>query len=444
MKLTDDSQLYLSTNQGCFYSLHPAVDRCTSTITTTTTTSDSSYSSSSSQPAWRLLYSSPRKAAITCMQILHSGRQLPPHNTTASSTASLASSAQKRNTHWAVFGDGVGVVTCLEIEVSIAPQSSATVSSKHTQSFGSGLHQDPQHLPAVAQDRASQPAQTSSRQASGLRAQVSDAQNSGFGSQGPSKRGDSGQCASPQPEWQTQPCLTSSLSSFSWAAHQGSPVLAIFHPTNFGLRHVFTTSIAGAPMRWWLLTEHTLSSAAPGGAADTQASTQSEHAATSAVAAWQSRATAADSNPLLGYASLSSPGQQQLSTGQVTPQLLAEVTPIPGRGSQIVAMDACWSRRLLVCGDMAGNVMAFTIPHLLLQERPAAGESEFECGCRCECGCGGKCDCECECRREEACEWECECGCWCELCCEYEILADWQGLLLHEVQALNWIVSDYF
>ena len=394
MKLTDDSLLYLSTNQGCFYSLHPAIDRCSpissNTISTTTTTTTNSDSSSSSQPAWRLLYSSPRKAAITCMQILHSGRQLLPHNATASGIASLA---QKRNTHWAVFGDGIGVVTCLEVEVSVAPQSSAAISSKHTQGFASGRHQDSQQPPPVSQDGALQPAQTSSSQASGLSAQASETQNSGLGSQGPFKRGDSGQCAAQQPEWQSQAGRTSSPSSFSWAAHQGSPVLAIFHPSNFGLCHVFTTSIAGAPMRWWLLPEHTASSAATGRAADTQDSTCSEHAAPSAVAAGQSRATAADSNPLLGHASLSAAGQQHLSTGQVVPQLLAEVAPIPGRGSQIVAMDACWSRRLLVCGDMAGNVMALTIPHLLLQEGPASSEGEFECGCRCECGCGRKCDC---------------------------------------------------
>ena len=367
MKLTHDSQLYLATNQGCFYTLHPALDNCNPN------SSSSSSSSSSSQPAWRLLYSSPRKAAITCMQILYTDRQLLPHSMTASATASLMAGAHNRNTRWAVFGDGVGVVTCLEVEASVAPQSRVAPSSRHTQGFGSGLHQDLPQPPAVTQHEAWQP---TSSQASGFSAQASGTQDSGLGSQGPFKREDSGQCASQQPEQQSEPSLACSLPSFSWAAHQGNPVLAIFHPSNFEPRHVFTTSIAGAPMRWWLLPVHTSSSAATGGAAETPDLTHSDHTASTAVAAGQDRATADDPSSLLRRPSLSAPGQQ-LSMGHIAPQLLAEVNPIPGRGSQIVAMDACWSRRLLVCGDMAGNIMAFTIPHLLLQEGPSSCEGDF-------------------------------------------------------------------
>lgn len=384
MKLTDDSQLYLSTNQGCFYSLRPAVDRCSPSSSSSTT------GGSSSQPAWRLLYSSPRKAAITCMQILHTDRQLLPHSASPSARAGT----QKGNTRWAVFGDGVGVVTCLQVEDSVVPQSRVAIPSGHTRGSGFVLHQALRHPPPLAQGGALQPAQTSCSQDSRLSAQVSETQKSGRGRQEPFRRDDSGQCASQQPEQQTCPNITSSLPSFSWAAYQGNPVLGIFHPSHFGCRHVFSTSIAGTPMRWWLLPEHTSSSAATDGATEFQNLTRSEHAASPAVAAGQIRATPGDPNSLLRRASSSAIGQQ-LSTGHMAPQLLAEVTPIPGRGSQIVAMDACWSRRLLVCGDMAGHVMAFTVPPVLLQEGPASGE----CGCECGCERGCECKCESECER---------------------------------------------
>ena len=414
MKLTHDSQLYLSTNQGCFYTLHPALGRCSVTSTSTTTTSSSK---SGSQPAWELLYSSPRKAAITCIQILQTDRQLLPRSRAESATASPVAAAQKRNSRWAAFGDGVGVVTCLEIETSFATQSRVAVSSSHTQGAGFGLHQDSQEQPAVAQDEALPPAQTSSSQASGLNAQASKTRHSALKSQGPVKREHSDQCAPQQPEQQSQSSLTSSP-SFTWVAHQGNPVLAIFHPLNFGPRHVFTTSIAGAPMRWWLLPEHTCSSAATNESAETQDPTTSQHTTSSAVAAEQDRSTAGDPHSFLRRACLSAPGPQ-LSTGHIAPQLLAEVMPIPGRGSQIVAMDGCWLRQLLVCGDMAGNVMAFSIPNLLLQEGPAS--CEFECACVSDSACG----------------WGCEPECACEVFAD-----DWQDLLLPKVQALNLLVSD--
>lgn len=412
MKLTNTSQLYLSTNQGCLHRLHLTVDNCSS----------SSSRSSSNQPAWRLLYSSPSKAAITCMQII--GTDIAPptllHSRHASITAagSHVVGAQARDHHWVVFGDGVGVATCLAAQHSASPQTRDIGASGHRPN-GLGQPQEPQPSPALMQEDTATPSAPN-----------------------PSSRQDSGAAegASQQPERLADPsCAPPLPPHLSWVAHQGSPVLAIFHPSSFGSRHVFTTSIAGTPMRWWLLPEHTSSSATAGQVAVTQTqnlaqvkhvtqdlsqseyATQdpalSEHAAhpagkvaataldqafsppltassnplfhpqthppllsqtaplheskqpcnpSTSSATAEAEAATADEHDALEYGPSSTPGGQ-VSTGTVGPRLLAEVAPIPGRGSQIVAMDACWARQLLVCGDMAGNVMAFRIPTLLLQ-----------------------------------------------------------------------------
>lgn len=430
MKLTDSSQMYLSTNQGCFYSLHPTVDRCSPTATTATTTtttattatatisSSSSSGSSGSQPAWRLLYSSPRKAAITCMQILDTDRQLLPRGgMSASATAAHVAGRPKGDTHLAVLGDGVGVVTCLEVDASAVSQSSAAVASEHSQDLGFGLHQKSQQSSALVKDGALQGARIPSSKDSVLNAQASETQDSGIQSQATLNRQDSGpaECDSRQPEQHAPARLASPLPSFSWVAHQKSPVLAIFHPSNSGPRHILTTSIAAVPLKWWLLPqpaaasaatsqvpetrkltepepanssaathqvaetqnltqpEHATSLAATSQEAETQGLTHFEHAASSA-AAGQSQTAASSLKP---RASSSAFGEQ-LSAGHMAPQLLAEVTPIHGRGSQIVAADACWSRKLLVCGDMAGNVMAYSIPDVLLQQPLASGECDFQ------------------------------------------------------------------
>ena len=423
MKLTHSFQMYLSTNQGCFYSLYPTVDRCSPTATAAATTtaaaiSSNSNGSSGSQPAWRLLYSSPRKAAITCMQILPTDRQLLPHGSmNASATATPAAGGPKRDTNWAVLGDGVGVVTCLEVGGSAESQSNAAVASEHSQGIDFGLQQQSQQSSALVQDGALQGAHTPSSRDSALSAQASETQDSGVQSQAIFTGEDSSaaKCVSQQPEQHAPAKITSPLPRFSWVAHQGSPVLAIFHPSNCGPRHVFTTSIAGAPMKWWLLPEPAASSAATSQEAETQnltqpqpatssvaASqvaetqgmtqpdpvifspatnqvaetrnlTQPEHATSSAPAAGQGITAASSPHP---HTSSTASGEQ-LSRGQTSPKLLAEVTPILGRGSQIVAADACWSRRLLVCGDMAGNVMAYSIPQCLLQQPPASGECDF-------------------------------------------------------------------
>lgn len=424
MKLSHSSQIYLSTNQGCFYSLHPTVDRCspstTTTATTATTSSSSSSGSSGSQPAWRLLYSSPSKAAITCMQILDTDRQLQGHGVSASAMATHAAGGPKGNTRLAVLSDGVGVVTCLEVDGTAESQSNATVASEHSQDVGFGLHPKSRQSSAAVQDGTLQGAHTPSSRDSVLNTQASDTQDSGVQSQATLTGENSGpaECVTQQPEQHAPAKLASPLPRFSWVAHPGSPVLAIFHPATCGPRHVFTTSIAGAPMKWWLLPEPepatssaatsqeaetqgmtqsdyatssaatsqvaetrsltqpepATSSAAPGQEAETQGMTRSERAASSAAAGQKSQTAASSLNP---HTSSAASGEQ-LSRGQTAPQLLAEVAPIPGRGSQIVAADACWSRRLLVCGDMAGNVMAYSIPDLLLQHPSASGECDFQ------------------------------------------------------------------
>lgn len=405
MKLTNTSELYLSTNQGCLHRLHLAVD--------------SSSSSRSSQPAWRLLYSSPSKAAITCMQIVSTENAPPilPHSRHASTTAAASHvvGAQARDHHWAVFGDGVGVATCLAAQHSAPPQSRDVVAPGHRLD-DLGPPQELQPLPTVMHEDIATPSSPSlpGRKASGA-----------------------AEGAAQQPEQLAEPSCASPLPPhFSWVAHQGSPVLAIFHPPSFGSRHVFTTSIAGAPMKWWLLPEHSASPAASDQVAATrtqdlahvtqdllqsehatQDSALSEHAvhpagqvaadaldqafspllsalsnplcqpqthkpllsqaaplndsmqlsnpSTSSATA-EAKAATADEHDALEYGPSSTP-DGQISTGTTAPWLLAEVAPIPGRGSQIVAMDACWVRQLLICGDMAGNVMAFRIPSLLLQ-----------------------------------------------------------------------------
>ena len=451
MKLTDDFQLYLSTNQGCLYSLQPAVDKCTPN----SSSSSSSSGGGSSRPEWRLLYSSPRKAAITCMQVLHTDRQWLHHSMSASPTASDLAGAQRGDSHWVVFGDGIGIVTCLGVQKVDQSQSRVTAASRHSQHPDVGLTQERRPAPAIRQDGAVQTAEASVSTDSEMKAQASETQT-----QVPSSREDSATAehASRQPDQCAEPRRASSLPNFSWVAHPGSPVLAVFHPSTFGPRHVFTTSIAGAPMRWWLLPErHTSSSAAAGQVTAAPDLSQSEQAAQDLSQSEQAtenlsqsehstqdllqsehathpagyRATAAQTaispeqallppmsppsqpssrphshfpahgrtplpheTPMDTSASSTTAGQAahgsatlkqasysplggQLSTGYPPPQLLAEVAPIPGRGSQIVAMDACCLRHLLVCGDMAGNVMAFTIPDQLLQEPQASGVFAF-------------------------------------------------------------------
>lgn len=51
--------------------------------------------------------------------------------------------------------------------------------------------------------------------------------------------------------------------------------------------------------------------------------------------------------------------------------LLAELHSMGGKGSQIVALDVCSARQVLVCGDNTGRVMAYQLPATLFLPNPA-------------------------------------------------------------------------
>ena len=51
--------------------------------------------------------------------------------------------------------------------------------------------------------------------------------------------------------------------------------------------------------------------------------------------------------------------------------LLAELHSVGGKGSQIVALDVCSVRKVLVCGDNTGRVLAYQLPPTLFLPNPA-------------------------------------------------------------------------
>ena len=55
--------------------------------------------------------------------------------------------------------------------------------------------------------------------------------------------------------------------------------------------------------------------------------------------------------------------------------LLAEIYSVGGKGSQIVTLDVCPFRGVLVCGDIMGRVMAYHIPPALLSAGPTGSPS---------------------------------------------------------------------
>ena len=280
MKLADQGTLYLATNQGCLYIMQLP--------------SDSTKSSSE----WRLLYCSPRKAAITCLQIVpqeDKSTEEAAHATRAQGQSiggAMASDADSHD-HWVVFGDIKGFATCLRVRqsaVASTRQAGSPMSDNRT------AMQSNQQLPSLLAAQ-SKPTQTASDSVCLPRAESGSPQHFQLGGQASDNRTDARDC-------------------ISWNAHRGKPVLAVFSAPGFGSGHIFTTSVTGTPLHWWLMPHH--SSTSP------------------------------------------------LSAGQVAaayePELLAEVRPPLGRGSQIVALDACPKRGLLICGDMAGNVLGFAVP----------------------------------------------------------------------------------
>lgn len=271
LKLADQRTLYLATNLGCLYRMK---------LPSNTT---------QPSPDWQLLYSSPRKAAIISMQIVYRDKQSAGQASHARSdqTQSLGGALGEESDlgsdcHWVVFGDIKGVITSFKVEHS----------SRHSCTPRPGvpapLAGDVPPLPEpVTKDESSQAALE------------------------PNDNRNSAPTCSQGARQQSQ----APSACVSWDANQGKPVLAVFTAPAFGPRHVFTTSINGTPLRWWLMPQHASSSDSPGAVA----------------AACGAR-------------------------------LLAEIRVPSGRGCQIAALDACPKRGLLVCGDMAGNVMGFAVP----------------------------------------------------------------------------------
>ncbi|KAL0043118.1 hypothetical protein WJX79_009758 [Trebouxia sp. C0005] len=92
MKLADESMLFVGTNLGCLYSVSLPPDN------------------SSSSPEWHLLYNSPRKAAITSLQVVQPDVQANPQGANApaaqhSTAGSGASAGAELQNLWVIFGD---------------------------------------------------------------------------------------------------------------------------------------------------------------------------------------------------------------------------------------------------------------------------------------------------------------------------------------------------
>ena len=343
MKLAEDGMLFLSTNQGLLHSLqlpNDVIARSSSRRFAHTT----SVSSSASKSAWTCLYRSPRKAATTCMQILDADRQCAQADSQIANTL--------KDGHCIVFGDGLGHVTCIMTHPAGMPSR-----SRHSNANSGRTSSHPGHSDDCSQQQpGSTPADLSLDEFEPM-----------------------------QPEQQVD-----AAQEISWVAHEGKPVLAIFQAPALGSRHVFTTTSSGAPMRWWLLPGHTSSSAATFQVAATHQKADvhdsSSVASAGHMAQFQQAAHHSDLASLLSSASklpASSASEHHLdyhtpassSSGShalqgPAPVLLAEVVVLAGRGSQIVAVAACPQQGALVCGDLAGNVMAFPLSASLLEPSP--------------------------------------------------------------------------
>ena len=323
LKLADESTLFVGTNLGCLYSVSLPSDSVNLPADSLNLPSDSlrpsgsvslPSDSSSSSPEWALLYSSPRKAAITSLQVIHPDAQAKPQSrnglaaqhSTAGSGTSAEAGLQSR---WVVFGDIQGVVTCLRMK------QADVHSSRHQStptSHSSASSDDQSQLPVASQEDCNRsPSSTLTSNQTTPRSnelrQPGDQQSHG---------------------------VCSPSACVSWIAHSGKPVLKIFTVPAFGPRHVFSTSVTGTALRWWLMPE-------PASLLPSPVSFSSSASSLSGL-----------------------PGQVA-AAGQA--RLLAEVRGPPGRGSQIVALDACPRRGLLMCGDMIGTVMGFAVPSELLQ-----------------------------------------------------------------------------
>jgi hypothetical protein len=310
IKLADESKLFVGTNLGCLYSVNLPSDSVNLPSDSVNLPSDSS----SSIPEWHLLYTSPRKAAITSLQVVHPDAQAKPQGVNAPaaqhSTAGSGMSAKADLQNcWVVFGDIQGVVTCLRMnqaDVHLSRHQSIPISvSSH----------DWSQLPAsqlAPQDNCNQPP-SSAMTINQITPWSKELR---------------------QPGDQQSHGVCNHSTCVSWLAHSGKPVLKIFTVPAFGPRHVFSTSVTGSALRWWLMPEHASLSPSP------------------------------DSSPSSASSLSGSPGQVA-AAGQA--RLLAEIRGPVGRGSQIVALDACPKRGLLMCGDMIGSVMGFVVPSELLQ-----------------------------------------------------------------------------
>ncbi|DBA78263.1 TPA: hypothetical protein ACH3X2_008215 [Trebouxia sp. C0005] len=304
MKLADESMLFVGTNLGCLYSVSLPPDN------------------SSSSPEWHLLYNSPRKAAITSLQVVQPDVQANPQGANApaaqhSTAGSGASAGAELQNLWVIFGDIQGVVTCLRMkqaDVHVSRQQSTPTS--HT----SASSHDQLQLQVALQDDYNQfPSST-------LTSNQTTPQSNKLR----------------QPDNQQSHGVCSPGTCVSWVAHSSKPVLKIFTVPAFGPCHVFSTSVTGTALRWWLMPERA------------------------------SRLPSPVSSPSSASSGSGAPGQVA-AAGQA--KLLAEIRGPVGRGSQIVALDACPKRGLLMCGDMIGTVMGFAVPSELLQSFTAGNST---------------------------------------------------------------------
>ena len=166
LKLADESTLFVGTNLGCLYSVSLPSDSVNLPSGSVSLPSDSETLpsdsinlpsiGSSSSPEWHLLFSSPRKAAITSLQVVHPDAKANTRGVNAPvvqrSTASISVSAKASlQDQWVVFGDIQGVVTCLKTKQADVHSSRRQPNpTPHTPAFA----EDRQHLQGASQETA--------------------------------------------------------------------------------------------------------------------------------------------------------------------------------------------------------------------------------------------------------------------------------------------------
>lgn len=340
MKLQDESCLYMATNQGRLYSMDLSLRLRTDAAT------------------WRDVYNNPSQAAIICMEVLHTQRSQVQAGQHQEGQAQQAQQEQAQPAQY----------------------------QQAQQEQADGAQQAQQEQAQQAQQEQANGAQQA-QQAQHDSLILGDMSGSVTIVQGPSLVQVTSQ-PHEAPKW--SPAVSTQFKAF-----EGQPVLAVFAPRALAPGHVITVSVSGCAMRWWYLPT-CASSSSPHLPTASGVDASHAQAAATAVASGGSRGKnssslsiahdhgASDSSRSIsggndcdgGGSSRADVGPAETQLQQQTTDLatrsavlLAELQSVGGKGSQIVALDVCPDRGVLICGDMTGRVMAYHCPNSLLASK---------------------------------------------------------------------------